>query len=93
LLGWWWQGNQAHYPDQTHYLDIEKWVINLDGGPATSSERIQFIKRMVELSQAITLPIRLVYYLPYHSNSKPLSRNLAQLKQRLISHLRKLQKL
>jgi hypothetical protein len=59
-LDWWWQDNQAHHPD------IEEWVINLDGGPS-SSNRTQFIKRMVELSQTIALPIRLIYYPPYQS--------------------------
>jgi hypothetical protein len=41
-LTWWWQEKQADYPE------IEEWVINLDGGSATRSDRTQFIKRMVE---------------------------------------------
>ncbi len=44
-----------------------EWVIDLDGGAATRSNRTQFIKRMAELSCAINLKIRLIYYPPYHS--------------------------
>jgi hypothetical protein len=72
-LDWWWQDNQVHYPD------IEEWVINLDGGPATRSDRTQFIKRMVELSQTIALPIRLIYYPPYHSKYNAIERCWAAL--------------
>ncbi|MGI0495212.1 ISAzo13-like element transposase-related protein [Alkalinema pantanalense CENA528] len=60
-LAWWWQDNQVNYSG------IEEWVINLDGGSATRSDRTQFIKRMVELAQRIDLPIRLIDYPPYHS--------------------------
>jgi hypothetical protein len=74
-LEWWWQDNQAHYPD------IEEWVINLDGGPATRSDRTQFIKRMVELSQTIGLSIRLIYYPPYHSKYNAIERCWAALEQ------------
>lgn len=74
-LAWWWQDNQAHYPD------IEEWVINLDGGPATRSDRTQFIKRMVELAQTIALPIRLIYYPPYHSKYNAIERCWAALEQ------------
>lgn len=72
-LDWWWQDNQAHYPD------IEEWVINLDGGPATRSDRTQFIKRMVECSQTIGLTIRLIYYPPYHSKYNAIERCWAAL--------------
>jgi transposase len=74
-LAWGWQDNQAHYPD------IEEWVINLDGGPATRSDRTQFIKRMVELAQTIALPIRLIYYPPYHSKYNAIERCWAALEQ------------
>jgi transposase len=72
-LDWWWQDNQ------THYRDIEEWVINLDGGPATRSDRTQFIKRMVELSQSLGLTIRLIYYPPYHSKYNAIERCWAAL--------------
>jgi hypothetical protein len=71
----WWQNNQAGY------AEIEEWVINLDGGPATRSDRTQFIKRMVELSQTIRLPIRLIYYPPYHSKYNAIERCWAALEQ------------
>jgi len=64
----WWLDNQSDYPD------LDEWVIDLDGGPATRSDRTQFIKRMVELSQAIHLSIRLIYYPPYHSKYNPIER-------------------
>jgi hypothetical protein len=57
-----------------HYPQLEEWVIDLDGGAATRSDRTQFIKRMVELSQTIGLKIRLIYYPPYHSKYHPIER-------------------
>lgn len=72
-LAAWWRDNQADYPD------LEEWVIDLDGGAATRSDRTQFIKRMVELSQAIQLNIRLIYYPPYHSKYNPIERCWAAL--------------
>ncbi len=72
-LATWWQDNQADYP----YL--EELVIDLDGGSATRSNRTQFIKRMVEFSQAIDLRIRLIYYPPYHSKYNPIERCWAAL--------------
>jgi Rhodopirellula transposase DDE domain len=54
-------------------------VIDLDGGSATRSDRTQFIKRMVELSQTIHLKIRLIYYPPYHSKYNPIERCWAAL--------------
>jgi hypothetical protein len=72
-LEWWWQDNQADYPE------IEEWVINLDGGPATRSDRTQFVKRMVELSQTIGVRVRLIYYPPYHSKYNAIERCWAAL--------------
>lgn len=72
-LEWWWQDNQDHYPE------IAEWVINLDGGPATRSDRTQFIKRMVELARTIAIPIRLIYYPPYHSKYNAIERCWAAL--------------
>jgi hypothetical protein len=74
-LEWWWQDHQDHYPE------IEEWVINLDGGPATRSDRTQFIKRMVELARTIALPIRLIYYPPYHSKYNTIERCWAALER------------
>lgn len=67
LAAWW----QEHHPEAPQ---IEEWVIDLDGGSATRSNRSQFIKRMVELAQAIGVRIRLIYYPPYHSKYNPIKR-------------------
>ncbi len=48
-LSWWWQEHQHQYSQ------LQEWVIDLDGGSATRSDRTEWIKRMVELSQAIGL--------------------------------------
>jgi Rhodopirellula transposase DDE domain len=72
-LAAWWKQHQHAYPD------LEEWVIDLDGGSANRSNRTQFIKRMVELSQAIGLRIRLIYYPPYHSKYNPIERCWAAL--------------
>ncbi len=69
----WWNDNQSNY------RDLDEWVIDLDGGAATRSDRTQFIKRMVELSIATNLRIRLIYYPPYHSKYNPIERCWAAL--------------
>jgi hypothetical protein len=69
----WWRENQLNYSE------LDELVINLDGGSATRSNRTQFIKRMVELSQAIDLRIRLIYYPPYHSKYNSIERCWAAL--------------
>jgi hypothetical protein len=72
-LDWWWQDNQVHYPE------VEEWVINLDSGPATRSDRTQFIKRMVELARKTAIRIRLIYGPPYHSKYNSIERCWAAL--------------
>ncbi|NJO50217.1 MAG: hypothetical protein HC840_13105 [Leptolyngbyaceae cyanobacterium RM2_2_4] len=72
LMAWWLE-------HQSEYRQIDEWVIDLDGGAATRSDRTQFIKRMVELSQSIGLSIRLIYYPPYHSKYNPIERCWAAL--------------
>ena len=69
----WWKENQPLYSE------VEEWVIDLDGGSATRSDRTQFIKRMVKLSQKIGITIRLIYYPPYHSKYNPIERCWAAL--------------
>ncbi len=64
----WWSKNQSDY------AEIEEWVIDLDGGSATRSDRTQFIKRIVELAHQTQLKIRLIYYPPYHSKYNPIER-------------------
>lgn len=72
LQDWWSQ----HRLDYAH---IHEWVIDLDGGSATRSDRTQFIKRMVEFAQLTQLRIRLIYYPPYHSKYNPIERCWAAL--------------
>jgi hypothetical protein len=72
LADWWF-----HHP--LDHPEIEEWVIDLDGGSATRSDRTQFIKRMVELAQLSQLRIRLIYYPPYHSKYNPIERCWAAL--------------
>jgi hypothetical protein len=69
----WWHKNQFQRSD------FDEWMINLDSGSATRSDRTQFIKRMVELSKKIDLKIRLVYYPPYHSKYNSVERCWAAL--------------
>lgn len=69
----WWKENQPLYSE------VEEWVIDLGGGSATRSDRTQFIKRMVKLSQKIGITIRLIYYPPYHSKYNPIERCWAAL--------------
>ena len=64
----WWCENRPDYPG------LEELAIDLDGGPSNRSDRTQFIKRMVEFSQASNLRIRLIYYPPYHSKYNPIER-------------------
>ena len=60
-LAHWWRYNQRRY------LHINRLQIDLDNGPELESHRTQFIKRIVDFSDKIRLPIELVYYPPYHS--------------------------
>jgi len=69
----WWRDHQHAYPH------LDEWVIDLDGGSATRSDRTQFIKRMIALSRSIHLSIRLLYYPPYHSKDNPIERCWAAL--------------
>lgn len=71
----WW--NQ--HKDQ--YQHLEELMIELDGGSATRSNRSQFIKRIVQLSNETGLKIRLIYYPPYHSKYNPIERCWAALEK------------
>ena len=64
----WWQVRRKCLPH------VKKLVINLDNGPETSSQRTQFLKRMVALADRFGLVIELVYYPPYHSKYNPIER-------------------
>ena len=74
-LSQWWEANKNDYGQ------LEELLIDLDGGSATRSDRTQFIKRIVELSQKIGITIRLIYYPPYHSKYNPIERCWAALEK------------
>jgi hypothetical protein len=61
----WWRYRKRNYPN------ITKLQIDLDNGSELESCRTQFIKRMVDWSAKIHMPIELVYYPPYHSKYNP----------------------
>ena len=61
----WWRYRKRHYQH------IECLQIDLDNGPELESCRTQFVKRIVDWSDKIKLPIELVYYPPYHSKYNP----------------------
>ena len=64
----WWQDRRAAY------TDIDRLQIDLDNGPHIASNRTQFMKRMVELSDRSGLTLELAYYPPYHSKYNPVER-------------------
>lgn len=49
-------------------------LLNSDNGPESSSQRTQFIKRMIEFSAKANITIILAYYPPYHSKYNPIER-------------------
>jgi len=61
----WWRYRKRNYPNVTMLQ------IDLDNGPEIESHRTQFIKRMVDWTDKIQLPVELVYYPPYHSKYNP----------------------
>lgn len=75
-LQMWWDLNK-----KDNYSHIEELVINLDNGPSQKSNRTQFIKRIVEFSKKIKIPIHLVYYPPYHSKYNPIEHSFGVLER------------
>lgn len=67
-LEFWWDKNKGSY------LEIKELVINLDNGPSVSSNRTQFIHRMILFAENTGLEIHLIYYPPYHSKYNPVER-------------------
>jgi hypothetical protein len=49
-------------------------LLNADNGPENSSQRTQFIKRMIEFSIEHNTKVILAYYPPYHSKYNPVER-------------------
>ncbi len=61
-------------PQWKRQLDLHTLVINADNGPESNGHRTQWLKRLVELSDAHQLTIQLAYYPPYHSKYNPVER-------------------
>lgn len=59
--------------------NIKTLILYIDNGPESSSRRTQFIKRIVELANKLSVTIQLVYYPPYHSKYNPIERTWAAL--------------
>ena len=55
-------------------LNFHTLTINADNGPECSGRRTQWLKRLVELSDAHGISIQLAYYPPYHSKYNPVER-------------------
>lgn len=72
----WWATNR-----KKKYAHIEELVINIDNGPSQKSNRTQFIRRMVEFSKKIRIPVHLVYYPPYHSKYNPIEHSFGVLER------------
>lgn len=64
----WWKERKDIFPQ------AKRLVINLDNGPDCSGRRTQFLKRVVEFSDASGLEVRLAYFPPYHSKYNPIER-------------------
>lgn len=60
-----------HALDESEKEETSLIQIKMDNGPESSGNRTQFLYRMVELVDVIGKPIQLLYYPPYHSNSRP----------------------
>lgn len=65
----WWTELTPQQQQQTNKLQLK-----IDNGPESSGIRTQFLKRMVAFSDAINIPIHLLYYPPYHSKYNPIER-------------------
>lgn len=56
-------------------------LLNGDNGPENSSQRTQFMKRMLEFSAKHNVTVILAYYPPYHSKYNPIERVWGRLEQ------------
>ena len=59
---------------QKRFPGVESLVINADNGPESSGQRTQWLKRLVDFSDATGIRIELAYYPPYHSKYNPVER-------------------
>lgn len=62
------------YPKIKREFAPHTLLINMDNGPENNSRRSQFMKRLVDFSQAQSINISLAYYPPYHSKYNPIER-------------------
>lgn len=65
----WWELQQESERQTTNLIQIK-----MDNGSESSGRRTQFLKRMVDFSGRIGIPIQLLYYPPYHSKYNPIER-------------------
>jgi len=65
----WWDSQSEDVHQETTLIQIK-----VDNGPENSGVRTQFLKRMVDFSERIGVPIQLLYYPPYHSKYNPIER-------------------
>jgi len=61
---------------------ITKFLLNLDNGGENSSDRTQFMKRIVDFVENEKIEIELAYYPPYHSKYNPVERVWGVLEKR-----------
>ena len=62
----WGEVKERYHPDLL--------TINADNGIENSSQRTQFIKRLVQFTQKYKITVKLAYYPPYHSKYNPIER-------------------
>lgn len=60
--------------DEVEQGAMTRLQIKMDNGPESSGKRTQFLQRMVAFCDAISKPIQLLYYPPYHSKYNPIER-------------------
>lgn len=71
----WWERNKGRF------AHIRKLLINQDNGPENSSQRTQFMKRILAFAYQSKLNICLAYYPPYHSKYNPVERTFGWLEK------------
>ena len=62
------------WPKLTQHSRPHTLVINADNGPENSGQRTQWLKRLVEFSDAHGVTVQMAYYPPYHSKYNPVER-------------------
>ena len=65
---------ESYWIENGYHHTKDTLIINADNGPENNSHRIQFIKRIVELSIKYDVKIIMAYYPPYHSKYNPIER-------------------